>query len=309
MSESNGLGPTGYLPPTNAANVGRIRQYARSCAKCGARRLDRQIGLEPTVELYVAEIVACMREVWRVLRDDGVLWLNLGDSFNGAGDRRGGKGDEHGQMKKWATKVRGLKPKDLIGIPWRVAFALQADGWFLRSDIVWSKPNPMPESVTDRPTRAHEYVFLLSKQARYYYDGEAVREPAEYGYRVTKGVFRGGNYIHQRGPQDNSKPNGGRNSVTGKNPESGRNRRSVWTINSEPTPEAHFATFPQKLVEPMILAGSRPGDLVIDPFCGSATVARVAARFQRRFAGCDLNPAYFEIARRRTSRVQVEMFA
>src|SRR3974390_742045 len=190
--------------------------------------VDGQLGLEPTIGEYVANMVEVFRLVRELLADDGTLWLNLGDSY---------------------------AAKSLCGIPWRVAFALQADGWYLRSDIIWHKPNPMPESITDRPTKSHEYVFLMSKSERYFYDAEAVREPAQYGRRDTAGKWRGVSYVDQKRGQDNSKGNWGFNSVTGKHPETGRNRRTVWTIPTAPFPEAHFATFPPALVEPCILAG------------------------------------------------------
>ena len=223
-----------------------------------------QIGSEDDVEDYVENLRIVFREVHRVLADDGTLWLNLGDSYTSGnrGWRATDKKNPARAMHYRPPTPEGLKPKDLIGVPWRVAFALQADGWFLRSDIVWYKPNCQPESVKDRPTRSHEYVFLLTKSEKYYYDHEASRE-------ATNG-------------------NGMR-----------RNRRTVWAINTEPFPEAHFATFPCKLVEPCILAGSRPGDRILDPFLGSGTVAEVALRLQRRFLGVELKEEYAAIAGRR----------
>jgi DNA modification methylase len=257
-------------------------RYRDTCGKCGARRIDSQIGLEPTPEAYVAEIVAVFREIWRVLRKDGTVWLNLGDSYAGSWGNQGRK-EERGTQRpingpmlqnfepypsrsntgSWVNGHDTLKPKDLIGIPWRVAFALQADGWYLRSDIIYSKPNPMPESVTDRPTKSHEYVFMLTKAATYYYDSDAIREESIYGYRInpnnsarpdrkakssgmwrsvgtaTEEIYRGGDYT------DHSYDESWR-----------RNRRSVWEVASEPFSGAHFATFPRKLIEPMILAGT-----------------------------------------------------
>ena len=256
-----------------------------------------QIGLEPTPEDYVATMVAVFREVRRVLRDDGTVWLNLGDSY--ANDTKwGGQSGEknytsagggyHGQRDRRDT---GLKPKDLCGIPWRVAFALQADGWYLRSDIIWAKPNPMPEIVTDRPTRSHEYIFLLSKSERYFYDADAIRENGVEPERERLDRIGGVNghlVRHSEGGIIGASAN--------------RNKRSVWTVNSEPTPEAHFATFPQKLIEPCILAGSRAGDLVLDPFLGSGTVGKVAERFGRRWVGLELSGAYIQIAGRRTAQ-------
>ncbi len=262
-----------------------------NCLRCGARRIDSQLGLEATPEEFVANMVAVFREVRRVLRADGTLWLNLGDSYAQTGGtlrgdeetrdkavaRQAARGTSTGQHGGWEsrasraanTAVAGLKPKDLVGIPWRVAFALQADGWYLRSDIIWAKPNPMPESVTDRPTKAHEYLFLLSKSPRYYYDAEAVREAAEYGRR--DGGFRGGGtkYVGQKPGHDNT--NGEKaGTVSGGYPESGRNLRSVWTIATEPYPGAHFATFPRKLVEPCVKAGT--SERGVCPECGAPWV-------------------------------------
>ncbi|MBY6273924.1 MAG: hypothetical protein CW346_17265, partial [Bacillaceae bacterium] len=212
--------------------------------------VDGQIGLESTVEEYVQTMVEVFREVRRVLRKDGTLWLNLGDSYNGSGGAGGDYAEgglKEGQPKYPGRRLDGLKPKDLIGVPWRVAFALQADGWYLRSDIIWSKPNPMPESVTDRPTKAHEYVFLLAKSERYFYDADAIREP----HTVD---WIGRNIKSAKGNKDRN--DGGKACETG-NP-AGRNKRSVWEISTKPFPEAHFATFPPELPEICILAGTSP---------------------------------------------------
>jgi len=227
--------------------------YRGLCGKCGAIRADGGIGLEPTPEEYCANMVEVFREVWRVLKPTGTLWLNLGDSY--ASDTKGSGGPSVKQLSNAGSRyemsqrlIHGLKPKDLVGIPWRVAFALQADGWYLRSDIIWSKPNPMPESVTDRPTKAHEYVFLLTKSPRYYYDADAIREPAQdWGARD-----RSNNKTHSG--LTGLAPHSG---LTGAHDgEEGRNKRSVWEIATQPYPEAHFATFPEALVEPCILAGT-----------------------------------------------------
>lgn len=218
------------------------------CRKCGARRRDDQIGLEKTSDEFCAKMVEVFREVRRVLRDDGTLWLNLGDSYNGSGGI-GGQGKSHtnqGQVDRPDNRAgwSGLKPKDLIGIPWRVAFSLQADGWYLRSDIIWSKTNPMPESVTDRPTKAHEYVFLMSKSAKYFYDAEAIKERG--AGRERFGNWKSGHPCPDR--NDNE-----RQDMT---PVETRNRRTVWEITTHSYPEAHFATFPEALVQPCILAGT-----------------------------------------------------
>lgn len=220
-----------------------------------------QLGAEADLDEYIRRLGDVLAGVWRVLTPDGTLWLNLGDSYTSGGrtwrapDRKNG-----GRAMDYRPPTPpGLKPKDLVGVPWRVAFALQARGWYLRSDIIWHKTNCQPESVRDRPTQAHEYLFLLSRSERYYYDHEAVSEPREDG----------------RGS---------------------RNRRSVWALNTVPTPEAHFATFPPALVEPCLLAGSAPGDAVLDPFCGTGTVGAVARAHGRGFVGIELNPEYAAMA-------------
>jgi DNA modification methylase len=274
-----------------------------------------QIGLEPSPEAYVAALVGVYREVWRVLADDGVAWLNLGDSYAHSTDQmppqRGVLDDARRKAVfngNTSRREHGLKPKDMIGIPWRVAFALQADGWYLRSDIIWAKPNPMPESVTDRPTKAHEYVFLLSKSERYYYNADALREPHQGGvsggrqYAQAKGL-----QLEKRNP--NGQPNGQGHNMYGLDHPNGRNARSVWRISTQSYDGAHFATMPEKLAERCILAGSRPGDLVFDPFGGSGTTVRVARRFNRRGVMLDMNPAYLTLSRARTARVQIELFA
>jgi DNA modification methylase len=260
---------------------------------------DGQIGLESTPEEYTAKMVDVFREVRRVLRDDGTVWLNLGDSYAGSGDGGGGNrknadGWFHDRpTRNVATAHANLKPKDLVGIPWRAALALQADGWWLRSDIIWAKPNPMPESVTDRPTKAHEYLFLLAKSQRYYFDQDAVREPSEYPDDNRKARQKKDDYNTQMG-------NRGRvrsviNPINDKAyPQ--RNVRSVWTVPTQPFPGAHFAVFPPKLIEPCIKAGSSEGDAVLDPFCGSGTTGVVALRLDRRFVGIEINPEYCELA-------------
>jgi DNA modification methylase len=243
-------------------------------------------------------MVAVFREVRRVLKDDGVLWLNLGDSYAGNNSRasnngRAGFGNEREGV--FTKTGEGLKTKDLVGIPWRVAFALQADGWYLRQDIIWHKPNPMPESVTDRCTKAHEYLFLLTKSAKYYFDNEAIKEPsAQLG--KTNIRFGGNKYGDSNDPKHATKSG---NEYTDNGT---RNRRSVWTIPTKPFKGAHFAVMPEALVEPCILASSREGDTVLDPFLGSGTVGLVAQRHNRRWVGCELNPEYAKIAETRISK-------
>jgi DNA modification methylase len=282
--------------------------------------MSGQLGLESTPDAYVAAMVDVFREVRRVLADDGTLWLNLGDSY--AANMKGSGGVGKGtlncgpELNAWSTEKQmlgdirtfdlqasGLKQKDLVGIPWMMAFALRADGWYLRSDIIWSKPNPMPESVTDRPTKAHEYIFLLSKSRSYFYDAAAIRET-----QSDATIQRWGDRAAVRINPRSSAPDrndftvaGGENSM-GCHPD-GRNKRSVWAIATQPYPDAHFATYPEKLIEPCILAGSALGDTVLDPFTGSGTTGAVSVRHQRNFIGCELNPAYVALARTRIGDV------
>lgn len=265
---------------------------------------EGQIGLEQTPDEYIAAMVEVFRCVRDVLADEGTLWLNIGDSY-ARPLAKGGSGPG-GKNREWYGENYGeaggagvpgdCKPKDLIGIPWMLAFALRADGWYLRQDIIWHKPNPMPESVRDRCTKAHEYMFLLSKSERYYYDAVAVKEPAaqssieraKYGYKhAFKNQFAGSpsDVRHQDGKQYDA---GAFSFET-------RNRRSVWTVATRPYKGAHFATFPPALIEPCILAGSRPGDIVLDPFMGSGTTAAVALQHGRQYLGCELNPKYREL--------------
>jgi len=267
---------------------------------------DGQIGLEDTPEAFVARLVDVFREVRRVLRDDGTLWLNLGDSYAAqrggthqpaetlAGGRNGISKDGNrvnrsrhdGYNPTRNASAIGLKHKDLIGIPWRVAFAMQADGWYLRQDIIWSKPNPMPESVTDRCTKAHEYVFLFSKSAKYYFDNQAIKEPAAKSSISRLAQSTLANQVGSaRVP---GKTNGNMKAVGGKL----RNKRSVWTVTTKPFKGAHFATFPPDLIEPCILAGSPQNGVVLDPFGGSGTTAGVAIKHGRKAVLCELNPEY-----------------
>ena len=270
-----------------------------------------QIGLEKTPAEYVAALVEVFDGVRELLADDGVLWLNLGDSYNAAGREGHGtrQGYKQGSNRASATKadncrpsVADLKPKDLVGIPWRVAFALQAAGWYLRQDIIWHKPNPMPESVTDRCTKAHEYLFLLSKSERYLFDSEAMREPCseDMQRRAAKGHTRGAGGKIDASRQDADTLRGERAKVI--DVRNGRNRRSVWTIATRPYKGAHFATFPPALIEPCILAGSRPGDVVLDPFMGSGTTAQVAQALGRQWIGCELNTEYAPLQQARTAQ-------
>ena len=278
---------------------------------------DGQLGLEETPEQYIERLVAIFREVRRVLKDDGTLWLNIGDSYNGyKGNKRSRTQDSSyvgfcnrpTRRGGYGLECKNLKNKDMIGIPWLLAFALRADGWYLRADIIWHKPNPMPEAVKDRPTRAHEYIFLLSKKARYFYDAEAIREPAV-GFpgsqnptgrrRGNTKTFRGGNaYTHDQAAENSAKVERGSHGLV-PNESGKRNRRTVWTIATRPYKGAHFATFPEELVRPCILAGSRPGDTVLDPFCGSGTTGAVAIQESRDFIGIEINPEYSKMSEQR----------
>jgi len=269
--------------------------------------VEGQLGLESTPEEYVSKMVEVFREVKRVLRKDGTLWLNLGDSYAGSG--KAGNNPEyqkrHIQFGKIEIKERrgkptpskkiGLKPKDLVGIPWMVAFALRADGWYLRQDIIWHKPNPMPESVKDRCTKAHEYIFLLSKSAQYYYDNKAIKEKAVSGTDV--GILRSKKLATCNHPSILKRQKENIDSRTAG--DGNRNKRSVWTVATKPFKEAHFATFPPDLIEPCILAGCPEGGIVLDPFMGSGTTGMVAAMYQRNFIGFELNPEYCKIADKR----------
>ena len=252
---------------------------------------ENQIGQEQTPEEFVDNLVQVFREVKNVLADDGTLWLNIGDSYY---NYRPGKGQSYPKQSvsktkqdlpdkcnKRGNKLEGLKEKDLIGIPWMLAFALRADGWYLRQDIIWNKPNPMPESVRDRCTKSHEYIFLLSKSKKYYYNNEAIKEPAkDWGTRDrTKGKYH--------------------NPGTGLAPHSGlsksyptKNKRSVWSVTNKPYKGAHFAVYPPDLIEPCILAGSEEGDIILDPFMGSGTTAMVAKKHNRNYIGCELHEEY-----------------
>ena len=299
---------------------------------------DGQIGLEQTPNEYVAEMVAVFRQVHRVLRNDGTLWLNLGDSYSAMRDSKATPDTLRGEGTGTAVgsaanrnpanlKAAGLKHKDLVGIPWRVAFALQADGWYLRQDIIWHKPNPMPESVTDRCTKSHEYIFLLSKSAKYYFDHEAIKEPLANSSlkrlsqnvaeqkgsdrvpgktngpmkAVASGIRFGGSKYGDSDDPKHATKSGDEWEI----PADGlRNKRSVWTVTTRPFKGAHFATFPPQLIEPCILAGSKLGDTILDPFFGAGTTGLVAQRHSRNWIGCELNPEYAEMARKRLETEQ-----
>jgi DNA modification methylase len=261
---------------------------------------EGQIGLESEVGDYVRNLVDVFALVRNLLCEDGTLWLNLGDSYSGSGKgpSKSLNGEQHHLEGKHSKIVPdGLKPKDLIGIPWRVAFALQADGWYLRQDIIWHKPNPMPESVRDRCTKNHEYIFLLTKKAKYYFDNEAIKEPVKEDWGTRD---RSDGKYHNEG--------------SGLQPHSGleksyemANKRSVWTVTTKPFHGAHFAVFPPDLIEPCVLAGSKPKDIVLDPFMGSGTTAAVAQRLNRLYLGCELNTDYEALQKERLKQPSLEL--
>ena len=276
---------------------------------------EGQIGLEETPEQYISAMVEVFRCVWDVLEDDGTLWLNIGDSYA----RQGGR--ESDQPRHWDGREKtsgsmhntrmaqdiGLKPKDLIGIPWMLAFALRADGWYLRQDIIWHKPNPMPESVQDRCTKAHEYIFLLSKSQKYYYDAEAIKEEANEDSGFAKQRAKGIDTWKYNNTSE-------RIAQTGQTIESStfgeigkRNKRSVWTVTTKPYAGAHFAVFPSDLIEPCILAGAPVGGIVLDPFMGSGTTAQVAQNLGRQYLGCELNPEYEALQNKRLSQMSLSL--
>ena len=278
-----------------------------------------QIGLEDTPEEYIEKLVDVFREVKRVLKDDGTLWVNIGDSYvakpksnyNGKGkslnDKSYGTGDTTLGYKYSSDRYKKLldvyKNKDLIGIPWMLAFALRKDGWYLRQDIIWHKPNPMPESVKDRCTKSHEYIFLFSKQPHYYFDYLAIQEDANPKYKARyKSEFNKGKV------QDDYRPQGVNNNTQGMKRYTGkRNKRDVWSVTTKPIKDAHFATFPEDLIKPCILAGCRKNGVVLDPFFGSGTTGRVAKQLNREYIGIELNPEYIEIEKRRIDNVQMTL--
>jgi DNA modification methylase len=275
--------PTKWNDPKRGTSVlrpevGHRGGSSSNCHLCGAKRIDEQLGLEDTPEEYIANMVEVFRCVWDVLEDNGTLWVNIGDSYcnsNGFAraspeyQREGRNNMPANDRKLDKLHATGLKTKDLIGIPWMLAFALRADGWYLRQDIIWSKPNPMPESVQDRCTKAHEYIFLLSKSHKYHFDHVAIKEPMKDSDEMA-------------------------------------NKRSVWTVNTKPYSGAHFAVFPTELIEPCILAGAPVGGVVLDPFMGSGTTAQVAQDLGRQYLGCELNLEYGNLQKKRTAQTSLD---
>lgn len=319
-----GLG-LAYSPASERGGGHKVKtipkiQATHICPKCGAIRIDEQIGLEETPEEYISRLVEVFREVRRVLKSDGTLWVNIADSYSGSGKGSGGLGQLSEKQrsntgayftvgKPLPKTTTSCKPKDLIGIPWLLALALRADGWYLRSDIIWDKSgNVFPESVKDRCTKSHEYIFMLAKSRSYYFDADAIKEPvaetslarAKYGWH-GKGSDGAGNYAGL-GQVDKM----GTRFVD----ERGRNKRDVWRVNTYSNREAHYATYPPELIRPCILAGSRKGGIVLDPFCGSGTTGLVAVQEGRGYALIDLNPEYVDMTRKRieAEKAQVSLF-
>ena len=315
------MGDGGKSGEKQKTNRGSLRIAKKVCPKCGAKRIDNQIGLEETPEKYIKRLVKVFMEVYRVLKPTGTLWLNIGDSYWGgkgysgssAGiyqyERRkagktitpeysnfGGKGT----IRPTDKKHEYIKPKDLIGIPWMLAFALRKAGWYLRQDIIWHKPNPMPESVKDRCTKSHEYIFLLSKSAKYYYDYEAILESAAYDGRKDT-IFKGSDKYSDNltGLNIQTFAAKGHERWITINGEYKRNKRDVWSVCSKSEKESHFAVFPDTLIVDCIKAGCPENGIVLDPFMGSGTTAVVARKFNRNYIGFELNPKYIKIAERK----------
>lgn len=290
-----GHGEKSLKQVTNGGSQGYF--YKEYCRKCSAKRIDNQIGLEKTPNEYVNKLVEIFREVRRVLKKDGTFWLNLGDSYAGYHGNKNNKiptsatnGWTNGTNENLRTSTanrNGLKQKDLIGIPWRVAFALQADDWYLRQDIIWYKPNVMPESIKDRCTKSHEYIFLLTKSSKYYYDADSVKEQAVCSRMRGPALHR---------DAVNTNGNGG---LSRRTPTKLRNKRSVWILNTKPYKGAHFATFPPDLITPCILAGCPEGGVVLDPFAGSGTTGEVALKNKRNVILIELNPDYIPLIEKR----------
>lgn len=271
-----------------------------------------QIGLERTPEEYIAKLVKIFRHVRRVMKPTGTLWVNIGDSYagsgRGAGDTQRNSEKQRSNSGSWVgdshRPYRGddIKPKDLIGIPWLLAFALRADGWYLRQDIIWNKLNPMTESVKDRCTKSHEYVFLLSKSPRYYFDSEAIREKAVTSGRIPTNAPRYGGKKYTATPDKFYRTKSGNAYIY----REFRNKRDVWTLPTRPLKEAHFATFPEDLIVPCILAGCPENGIVLDPFMGSGTTSLVAKKLRRQFVGCEINPSYVELAKKRIEEILMQ---
>lgn len=294
------------LEENQTASLDGLKQFKKICGKCGARRIDKQIGIEDTPEEYINKLVEIFREVRRILKKDGILWLNIGDSYWASGCEPSGNFGVNNNQRQNNSKGRyyiksAYKAKDLVGIPWMLAFALRVDGWWLRQDIIWAKKNPMPESVKDRCTKSHEYIFLLSKSKKYYYDHEAIKEPAETDKKTFYAKLN--KKEHKRTVlNDISK-----RIVSGFNNMKYsllKNKRSVWHIATKPFKGAHFAVFPEELIKPCILAGCPEGGIVLDLFMGSGTTAVVSENLNRNWVGIELNKEYCELIKKRVEKNQ-----
>ena len=319
-------------PGTDDKNKDDRQPMKNVCEKCGARRVDEQIGLEETPEQYIAALVEIFEIVKQKLTDDGTLWVNIGDSYAGSGKGNNPDGTPHPSKltAKQGTQLGtsegiqtpnkasaiGLKPKDLIGIPWMLAFALRSAGWYLRQDIIWHKPNPMPESVTDRCTKAHEYIFLFSKSREYYFDADAIKVPAITAENRPAGVVRNREYGYDS--KENLHPEAYMKSAAGAQNRRPRkpgaddirefaNKRDVWTVNTKPYKGAHFATFPPELITPCVLAGCPVGGVVYDPFAGSGTVAEVCVKTGRNYILSELNPDYIPLIHERVNKAKISL--
>lgn len=305
LSKTSDTTITGHAQDELIGNVGDAI-YKTICPLCGAVREDKQVGLEETPEEYISKLVNIFHEVKRVLKDDSTLWVNIGDSYacKSSNNRNflddGGRGGNNVYLHTRNFENDDIKTKDLIGIPWMLAFALRADGWYLRQDIIWHKPNPLPESVKDRCTKCHEYVFLLSKSPKYYFDYESIQEQCVSNTTNENIRFGGTKY------GDNSDEKFAIYSGNSWIPTSKRHRRDVWTIPPANIKEAHFATMPERLAELCILAGCPKGGVVIDPFFGSGTTGIVAKKLRRDYVGIELNPEYIELAERRIKNTHVQ---
>lgn len=295
---------TGHKSMFEQGNVVGDAIYKKICPKCGAERVDDQLGLEETPQEYVANLVEVFRQVRRVLRDDGTVWLNLGDSYSSGGRKTTTNQTVRGDTDYGVTRppvYKGIKPKDLVGIPWRVAFALQEDGWYLRQDIIWNKPNPMPESVKDRCTKSHEYIFLLSKSKNYYFDNKSIKEDCSENniqdFKKRKTLDNKGKNVFNS--YDTVRPDLTRDRTDYMPNDFKKNKRSVWTVSTKPYKEAHFATYPPDLIEPCILAGCPEEGHVLDPFGGAGTTGLVSDRLRRNATLIELNKSYADIMEKR----------
>jgi len=293
----------------------QIFKYKGLCKKCGAVSVDGQIGLEQNPQEFIDNLVEVFACVWDILADDGTLWVNLGDSYfntqnsnrNGLNSSLGGKirgGGEYKTQKRNSGELN-VKPKDLLGMPWRLAFALQDFGWYLRQDIIWHKPNPMPESVTDRCTKAHEYIFLLTKNQKYYFDADSIKE--ESINTEEQQIAKRNKKQHRFNAQEHEAKFVQHNFSKIETVYEKRNKRDVWSVPVKPYSGAHFAVYPEELIEPCILAGSKVGDIVLDPFFGSGTTGAVAQKLGRKWVGCELNKNYEKLQNERLAQQGLEL--